>query len=173
MPSVKPYPRFADKLAVDYLKSQIESGHPSNTKKALQQLCKLYRSGLRIRIDQLSGMEQSIVGLIYTHRKDEKVRRWGLNALAQLGREENCIEAVKHVLEDFGHEPQTLAAAIAATYRMSRNASQILSTLSFDRQMVTLAALQHVRAEKLDLSSVAARCGDCLPRPSKARAPRG
>jgi hypothetical protein len=73
-------PQFLEKLNVDYLKPQIETGHANRTKKALQQICKLYRSGFRVRPDQLSGMEQSIVGLIYTQRNDEKVRRWALNA---------------------------------------------------------------------------------------------
>jgi hypothetical protein len=64
------------------------------------------------------------------------------------------MEAVKHVLQDFSHEPPTIAAAIAATYRMSRKAPEIFKTLDFDPQMVTLAALQHVRANKLDLSAL-------------------
>src|SRR5579872_3917061 len=153
MPS-SPHPQFLYKLNVDYLKSQIETGHSSRTKKALQQICKLYRGDFRVRPDQLTGIEQSIVGLIYTQRNDEKVRRWGLNALARLGREEKCMEAVRHVLQDFNHEPQTLAAAVAAVYRMSRKPQQILEAFDFDPQMVTLAALQHVDAEKLDLSAL-------------------
>lgn len=147
-------PQFLDKLSVDYLKSQIETGHASRTKNALQQICKYYRIGLRIRPDQLSGIEQSIVGLIYTQRRQEKVRRWALNALARLGREANCIEVVKHVLQDFSHEPQTMAAAIAATYRMSKRPTEILATLDSDPQIITLAALQHIDAEKLDLSAL-------------------
>lgn len=143
-----------DRLNVAYLKSQIETGQASRTKKALQEICKLYRVGFYVRPDQLSGMEQSIIGLIYTQRNDEKVRRWALNALARLGREVHCIDAVKHVLQDFSDEPQTIAAAIAATYRMSRKAPEILRALNFNPQMVTLAALQHVSAEKLDLSAL-------------------
>jgi hypothetical protein len=154
MASSTPRPRFLDKLNVDYLKSQIETGHASRTKKSLQQICKLYRGGFRVRTDQLAGMEQSIIGLIYTQRNNEKVRRWALNALARLGREANCMEAVKHVLQDFSHEPQTMAAAIAATYRMSRNPPQILKALSYDPQMIALAALQHVSADRLDLSAL-------------------
>jgi hypothetical protein len=145
---------FLDKLKVEYLKSQIETGSAARTKKALQEICKLYRDGFRIRPEQLIGVEQSIVGSLYTQGKDEKVRRWALNALARLGREPTCMEAIMHTLKQYSEEPQTSAAAIAAIYRMSRNASGILKRLSFDEQMVTLAALQHVDANKLDLSSL-------------------
>jgi hypothetical protein len=100
-------------------------------------------------------MEQSIVGLLYTTgRKDEKVRRWALNALARLGTEPNCIVAITHTLTQYSAEPQTSAAAIAAIYRLSRKATEILKGLSFDEQMITLAALQHVDANKLDLSAL-------------------
>ncbi len=97
---------------------------------------------------------KSIIGLIYTQRNDEKVRRWALNALARLGKESTCLEAVKHVLADFRHEPQTIAAAIAALYRLSRTAPHVLEGLDFDPQMITLAALQHVPANKLDLTAL-------------------
>lgn len=147
-------PIFLDRLNFEYLKAQIETGNAGRTKKALQQLCKLYRDGFRIKPDRLSGMEQSIIGLIYTHRTQEKIRRWALNALARLGREQNCLEAIKHVLQDFTHEPQTMAAAIAATYKMSRQPSQILKDVDYDPQLVTLAALQHAHPDKIDMTSL-------------------
>lgn len=147
-------PRLLDKTNIDYIKTQLETGDPSRSKKILQRLCKLYRNGYRIGMPQLVGVEQSIVGLLYTQGNDEKVRRWALNALARLGREPTCIEAIVQVLKNHSHEPQTTAAAIAAIYRMSRRASQILKALSFDEQMITLAALQHVDKSKLDLSSL-------------------
>jgi len=154
MVTLSPLPRFLDKPNVEYIKSQIETGDPGRTKKALQELCKLYRDGYRIPPAQLIGVEQSVVGLLYTQTKDEKVRRWDLNALARLGREPTCMEAIMHVLTQYREEPQTSAAAIAAIYRLSRKATDILKKLSFDEQMVTLAALQHVEAKKLDLSAL-------------------
>lgn len=146
--------RVLDKLNVQYLKSQIETGDSSRTKKALQQLCKHYREGYRVNPAELVGLEQSIVGLLYTQGGDEKVRRWALNALARLGREPTCMEAITHVLMQYSHEPQASAAAIAAIYRMSRRATAVLKKLSFNEQMITLAALQHVDANKLDLSAL-------------------
>jgi hypothetical protein len=146
--------KFLDRLTVDYLKSQLESGRSDRTKKALQQICKLYRDGFRVPPAELIGIEQSIVGLLYTQTRDEKVRRWALNALARLGREPTCMEAIKHTLERYPDEPQTSAAAIAAIFRLSRKAAEILKKLAFDEQMVALAALQHVDANKLDLSAL-------------------
>lgn len=146
--------RVLDQMVVEYLKSQIETGDSARTKKALQEICKHYRNGSRIHPSQLAGFEQSIVGLLYTQASDEKVRRWALNTLARLGREPQCMEAIMHTLSQFQSEPQTSAAAIAAIFRMSRKASKILQKLSFDEQMITLAALQHVDANKLDLSAL-------------------
>jgi hypothetical protein len=147
-------PGFLQPLNVAYLKSQIEAGQAPRAKKALQEICKMHRKGIYIRPDQLTGIEQSIIGLMYTLRSDEKVRRWALNALARLGREATCLEAVKHVLTDFRQDPQTLAAAIAAVYRLTHNPSNVLRGFDFEPQMVVLAALQHVNAKKLDLSSL-------------------
>ena len=79
--------------------------------------------------------------MLYTQLKDEKVRRWALNALARLGREPTWMDAIVSTLKQYSDEPQTSAAAIAAIYRMSRKASEILKKLSFDEQMITLAAL--------------------------------
>jgi hypothetical protein len=94
--------KVLDRLNVDYLKSQLETGDAGRTKTALQSLCKLYRDGFYINPAQLFGMEKSIVGLLYTlGRTDEKVRRWALNALARLGTEPNCIVAITHTLTQY------------------------------------------------------------------------
>lgn len=146
--------QLLDQKTTSYLKNQIESGDSNRTKIALQQLCKHYRQGYRVHPNQLTGVEQSIVGLLYIKGKDDKVRRWALNALARLGRDSHCSEAIMHTLTQYSHDPQTSAAAIAAIYRMSRTASGLLRKLSFDEQMVTLAALQHVDSHKLDLSAL-------------------
>lgn len=142
-----------DKLAVEYIKSQLESGQAVRTKRALQELCKLYRRGLRIRPEQLTGIEQTVVGLLSTQSENEKIRRWALNTIARVGREQFCLAAVTDTLKKFDTDPQTLAAAIAAIYKMSRNASDILKSLKFsDEKLVALAGLQHVDATKLNLS---------------------
>lgn len=149
-----PIVRVLDDIVVDYLKSQLETGDPARTKKALQEICKHYRDGYRVHPVKLPGLEQSVVGLLYTQGGDEKVRRWALNTLARLGREPQCMDAIMHTMKQYEHEPQTSAAAIAAIFRMSRKARAILQKLSFDEQMVTVAALQHIDANKLDLSAL-------------------
>jgi hypothetical protein len=146
--------KLLDKTNVEYIKSQLETGDPFRTKKALQLLCKLYREGSRIRPEQLTGVEQSIVGLLLTRPDDEKVRRWSLNAIARLGRGSFCEEAVLHVIEKYDDEPQTTAAGIAALFRLNKSASKLLARMNFDQQMLTLAALQHVEANKLDMKSL-------------------
>ena len=140
-----------NKPSVDYIRTQLDTGHSAQTKRALQYLCKLYRSGHRIRPEELCGVEQSIVGILYTSQ-DEKVRRWALNALARFGRPAISLAPVLGVLKDFNDEPQTAAAAIAAIYRMQPNgATKIISDLGmFDPQVRVLAAMQHVDAAKLD-----------------------
>jgi hypothetical protein len=148
---------------MDYLKSQIETGDPVRTKRALQETCKYYRNGFRVHPSRLAGFEQSVVGLLYTQTKDEKVRRWALNTLARLGREPQCMQAVMHTLQQYQDEPQTSAAAIAAIFRMSRKAATILKKLSFDEQMVTLAALQHVDENNLDMSSFPIKVDQASP----------
>lgn len=147
-------PRLLDDVNTTYIKSQIETGVPYRTKKALQHLCKLYRAGFRISHSLVIGVEQTIIGVLYTQSNDEKVRRWALNTLARLGREESCKEAILNVLDRFNHDPQTVAAAIAALYKICRRAEDILKGMSFDGQMITLAALQHVDPSKLDLSAL-------------------
>jgi len=140
-----------NKPSVDYIRTQLDTGDSAQTKRALQYLCKLYRSGHRIRPEELCGVEQSIVGILFTSQ-DEKVRRWALNALARFGRPAISLAPVLGVLEDFSDEPQTAAAAIAAIYRMQPNgATEIISGLGmFDPQIRVLAAMQHVDAAKLD-----------------------
>jgi hypothetical protein len=140
---------------VAYIKSQLEARNPETVKKMLQRLCSLYRSGYAIISGpERDGIENTIVGLLYTKRFDEKVRRWSLNALAQLGRRSTCETVVVQTLKDFLHEPQTTAAAIAAIHKIAPNPARLLRGISYDRQMATLAALQHASPSSLDLSSL-------------------
>jgi hypothetical protein len=147
-------PRYIDRAVCSYLKTQIESGEPTRTKRALQEISKLYRRGWRFLQDQLIGIELEIVGLLMSS-DDAKVRRWALNTLAQLGRESSCKSAILHALHAYHADAEVLAAAIAALYRLCKEAVIELRKMGFNEQTMTLAALQHVPAAKLDLS--------CLP----------
>jgi hypothetical protein len=106
--------------------------------------------------DQLFGIENLIIGLMFTS-DDPKVRRWALNSLAQFGVEKECRSAVMHALRAYNDDAEVLASAIAALYRISKDAPEELRRLGFNEQMLTLAALQHVPATMLDLSSLPLR----------------
>jgi len=155
MPNAHYNPKFLADAEVAFLKLRIESGNSYQTYKTLQEVCRLFRLGYRLRPTHLIAIEQSIVGLLYTHGPDEKVRRWALNALAQLGRESTCLEAILHILAVAVDQIEVAAAAIAAIYRLSKRATEILAKHGdFSPQMAALAALQHVDAAKLDLSAL-------------------
>lgn len=147
-------PRHIERPVSNYLKAQIESGDPTRTKRALQDISKLYRDGWRFLPDQLYGIEIATVGLLMTS-DDAKVRRWALNTVAQLGREATCKSAILHALQVYHDDAEVLAAAIAALYHLCKGAAGELRRMGFNEQTVTLAALQHVPATRLNLS--------CLP----------
>ena len=147
-------PQYIDRNLSAYLKAQLETGDTVRAKRALQEISKIYRGGARIIQDQLFGVENTIVGLLMSSQ-DTKVRRWALNTLAQLGREQSCKSAILHALGAYHADAEVLAAAIAALYRLCRDADAELRKMGFDEQMVTLAALQHIPAAKLKPS--------CLP----------
>ena len=146
-------PRFLGRSFTGYLIGQLGSHDSNQIKRALQEICKLYRFGCRFLPDQVYGMEQHAIGLLFSS-DDAKVQRWSLNALAQFGAAGHCRRAILHALNSYHRDPEVLAAAIAALFRVSRRASEELRQLGLDEQMVTLAALQHVPADQLDLSSL-------------------
>lgn len=145
-----------DRVETDYLRGQIDTGDNTRIKSALQSLCKLYRRGMSVSPDQLTGIVNAVVGTAYQPTIDEKVRRWVLNTLARLAKEGNGIHAVLHLLKHHADEPQTVAAGIAAVYKLClrQKPDDVLKGVSFDPQMRTLAALQHISPEKLDLSEL-------------------
>jgi len=138
-----------------YIKSQLETTDSGRTKRALQYVCRLYRTGHRFKLSDRIGLEQSIVGILYTRRNDEKLRRWALNALARCGTPGLSLECVLEIFKCFHDDPQTAAAAIAALYRMHPSPTDFIESLDvFDPQMRVLAALQHVHYTELDLRSL-------------------
>ncbi len=147
-------PRHIERALGNYLKGQIESGDPTRQKRVLQEISKLYRGGWRFLPEQVYGVELAIIGLVMGS-EDAKVRRWALNTMAQLGHESSCKPSILHALQTYHADPEVLAAAIAALYRLCGKAASELRKMGFDEQTVTLAALQHVPATKLNLS--------CLP----------
>jgi hypothetical protein len=122
-------------------------------KNALQDLCKLYRQGFRVHPEHRFGVEATIVGLIHVS-DDAKVRRWALNALARLGQYKECKSALHFALSEFAGDGEVVAAGLAALYKLSPNPREEMRKLAFPGQTIALAALQHVPAVELDLSSL-------------------
>jgi hypothetical protein len=148
-------PIIISRPSIAYVRSQLDTGDSARMKRALQYICRLYRNGHRVAQGDLVGLEQSIVGILYTRKNDEKVRRWALNALARCGTPSISLECVIDIFRGFSHEPQTAAAAVAALYRMQPDPTKFIDTLDvFDPQMRVLAALQHVSHTKLDLAGL-------------------
>jgi hypothetical protein len=137
-------PVLINKPSASYIKAQLDSGDPVRTKQALQELCSLYRRGYRLDPTSLLGVEQTIIGILYTTgRTDEKVRRWALIALAQFGRLIHCERPIMDTLAAFHDQPQTAAAAVAAIFRMEPDLAKATAALGgVDPQIVTLASLQ-------------------------------
>ena len=165
---VGPRKAMLDKVETEYLRAQIDQHDNARIKAALQSLCKSYRRGLTVRPDLLTGVVNSLIGTAFSGTIDEKVRRWVLNALARVARDGAAIPAIQHILKRHGDEPQTVAAGIAAVYKLCRRADpeEVLKGLSYDPQMRTLAALQHVPAKDLDLGDLPVNVDD-LSRPGK------
>lgn len=145
-----------DRVETEYIRSQIESGDNVRIKSALQTLSKSYRRGVRVHPNQLRGIVNSVTATAFHAKIDEKVRRWVLNALARVGNEGDCIPAVLYLIKNYPQEPQTVASGIAAIYKLCNKSDPevVLAGISFDPQMRTLAALQHVPASKLDLKDL-------------------
>ncbi len=142
--------RFIEGAVLAYLEHQIGSGNPVPTEKALEDLCKLYRRGFRIHPNELYAVQTSILGLS-ERQADPKVQRWVLNALAQMGPPDSK-RAIIRALENHSNDLEIITAGVAALHRLSpATAVTDLRKLDFPGQVITLAALQHVRPEELQL----------------------
>lgn len=98
-----------------YLFRQLVDHDPANKRLGLQQLCKSCRSGIFPR--DIPAMRQVVLGAIYD--ADPKVRRWVLNALAQIGSKEN-IEAIVEAIGRDVADPDILSSGIAALFSIER-----------------------------------------------------
>lgn len=137
----------------EYIRLQIDSGVPEKAKRALQQLCKWYRRGAKIAPRQRFALENSVVGLVCSS-PNEKVRRWALNALALIGTPDTSLHAVHYALEKYKDEPQTIAAAIAALFKLEQDAYNVLLKKDrFSHDIIILSALQNADPKNLNLDN--------------------
>jgi hypothetical protein len=158
--------RFIEGSVLTYLAHQIGSGSPAPTKNALQDLCKLYRRGYRIHPDELYHVQATIMGLSPS-MEDPKVQRWVLNSLAQIG-DARCRSTITSALEAHAEDPEIVTAGVAALLKLSQNPENELRRLNFPGQIVTLAALQHVKPEQINLSALPVDVEKAVPETIKA-----
>lgn len=146
--------RPIDSTYTNYLRNQIESSNPLQIKKGLQRLCKLYRQGFRIsNPETLLAIETLINGLLFTQTNDQKINRWALNAIAQLGRPEYSLDGVNHALNKFQNDPEIIASAIAAFFTLNNNAQGKLNKLDkLPHDLIILAGLQRAPIEDIDMT---------------------
>ncbi|MGR9169638.1 hypothetical protein [Rhizobium sp. KDH_Rht_773_N] len=140
----------------NFLKTEIECGIPSRAKRALQMVCKIYRNGGTILPSELNAFENSILGALNSGASDEKVRRWSLSALSNLGRLKTCWTAIVDIISRHPEEPQVVSAAIAALFKLDLgNAQSLIATQTvLPPELVTLSALQTCAPTDVDTKSL-------------------
>lgn len=148
--------RMLPSFQAAYLKSEIESGSILKCKQALQQLCKMFRTGVALLQEDRISMENAILGVLSSAASDEKIRRWALSALTYVGRKDVSRNAVLRAISDYPDEPQVLAAAIATLFKFDGSAAQkmISHQGSCTAEMIALSALQTTDPRQLNLTDL-------------------
>ncbi|WP_139812052.1 hypothetical protein [Ensifer aridi] len=143
-------------VEANFLKSEIECGIPARAKRALQTVCHFYRNGGTILPAELNAFENSILGALNSGASDEKVRRWSLSALSNLGRLKTCWTAILDTIARHSEEPQVVSAAIAALFKLDlNNAQAVIATQTIlPPELVTLSALQTRPPTEVDTKSL-------------------
>ena len=122
---------FIDDLFADYLRGQIGGGCTIRAKRALQDVCDLYARGQHLHPLICPDIEISTVGQLEANMMEQKVRRWCLNVLALIGTKERSKTAIERVIERYHNDPDTMASALKAYFKVEPNAYQELSARSF------------------------------------------
>lgn len=132
---------YADEILVDYLLTQIGGASADRVKRALQDVCSLYARGMHFKPSQRVSLEVVTVGQLESLRYDEKVRRWCLNVLALVGTPQRSRDAIHRVIDTFHNDPETMASALTAYFKVCHDAYRELSGRSFiSPQQIALAA---------------------------------
>lgn len=132
---------FIDDLYAEYLKSQIGGGCPVRAKRALQDVCDLYSRGLHFKPLISAAIEVATIGQLESNRYNSKVRRWCLNVLALIGTPERSKAVIEGVIERNHNDPDTIASAVAAFFKVEHDAYNVLQGRSYvNPQQIALAA---------------------------------
>lgn len=138
-----------------YLRYELSSNDPRRQKTALQDLCRLARTGLTFRPEAKASFEQMVAGLT-VNASDAKVVRWGLNAIARIGTVVNTAESAKIALRRHEGDPEIVAAAVSALAALYRGRiPPEVAMSSVDPATRMLAAMQTVAPKLLDRVSLA------------------
>lgn len=125
-----------------FLKFELENGNARRKKVALQEITRQYRQGEHLNAESRNAFEKIINGIVLSE-SDLKVVRWCLNALARLGTRQGSSKYVIAALEQFQHEPEISAAAVAALARMFHGNLEAIPELQMiDPAVRILAAMQ-------------------------------
>ncbi|OWK25924.1 hypothetical protein AJ87_49210 [Rhizobium yanglingense] len=131
-------------IEATFLKGEIECGIPTRSKRALQTVCHFYRNGGSIIPAELNAFENAILGALNSGASDEKVRRWSLSALSNLGRKATCWATILAIISRYPDEPQVVSAAIAALFKLDLGEAQaaIAGQDLLAPELLVLSALQ-------------------------------
>lgn len=136
-----------------FIRYEIENGDDRRKKVALQEIARLYRLGAQFSTDMRNGLELAINGLLMRNQSDDKVTRWCLNCIAQMGTRDGSIQAVERALRQQVSNPEVIAAAVAAAAKLYAGQLDECGALgSVQPEIKTLAALQVISPTKLNLS---------------------
>lgn len=142
-------------LHAQFLKLELDSGDPRRMKIALQEICKIYRSGGRLKDQIKYNIEITIGGLLNQTSLDLKVARWCLNAIGQFGRKDFSLRPVLNAIDRYQHLPEIAGAAVAALYKLDRLTLDTAKKLQIlPREIVVLGALQNTDPTRIDLRDV-------------------
>lgn len=138
-----------------FLQYELSSNDPRRQKAALQELCRLSRSGKTFRPEAKATFEQVVAGLT-VNATDSKVVRWGLNAIARIGTVANTAQSAMMTLRRYAGNPEIVAAAVAALAALYRGRIPAEVAMSdVDPATRVLAAMQTVPPKLLDTVSLA------------------
>ncbi len=143
--------RIVPQQKAAFIRYELENGDDRRKKVALQDVARAYRSGERFQPETRNGLELTINGLLST-QQEEKVTRWCLNCIAQMGTRSGSIQSVERALRQQAGNPEITAAAVAAAAKLYAGQLDACTALgSVQPEIKTLAALQVTHPSKLEL----------------------
>ena len=133
--------QYIDDPYAQYLLYLIGSGVPDQAKHGLQEVCRLYARGFHVPPSLCVQVEIATVGQLITGMSDAKIRRWSLNVIALIGTADRSKATVETVIGRFHNDPDTMASALTAFFRVCPLAYASLREKSYIRpEQIALAA---------------------------------